>query len=100
MIYPGRIFNGIERVNVEWHVAGWVVGPLSLVFAALAIVLFAVLGQFGTGWALVGVAIALVLWAIYVPLSNKINPGLRIKETTMLRILLSSIRKRHQSNGH
>lgn len=91
---PGRVFNGVERVPIEWRVAGWTIGRLSLVFPALAIVMFA-LGANVTLWlGLVLAAIPAALWAIYVPMSNRVNPDLRLDELTMLRLMLWSLRHR------
>lgn len=91
---PGRVFNGVERVPVEWRIAGWTIGPLSFVFPALAIALFA-LGANITVW--VGVLFALIpalLWVIYVPLSNRVNPELRLRELTMIQLVVSGLRHR------
>lgn len=98
MIRPGRVFNGVEKVPVEWHVAGYVLGPWSLAFPAMAIAIAAVTASISP-WLALGLALVpIAVWAWYIPFSNRINPDLRIGEVTALIHFLRSCARPHSSN--
>lgn len=97
MALPGRVFNGVENVPVEFHSGRWTIGPLTMVFPALSI-LCALVFQVVSPFAAIGSAVVpLILALIYIPFMNKINPGIRIRELTALRILITATRNRRTS---
>lgn len=94
MALPGRVFNGVENVPVEYHSGRWTIGPLTMVFPAMSI-LFALIFQAISPFAAIGSAvIPLLLALIYIPWMNKINPGVRIKELTAIRLCLHAVNNR------
>lgn len=94
MALPGRVFNGVENVPVEYHSGRWTIGPLTMVFPAMSIFL-ALIFQAISPFAAIGSAVVPILLAlIYIPWMNKINPGVRIKELTAIRLCLNAANNR------
>lgn len=92
---PGRVFNGIERIPMEWRFAGWTVGPLTWVWVAIAIfnlMFFSRVLGMPTFVTIIAVIVPLVGSLLYIRWMNTINPDLRIKELTAVMLWLSGVR--------
>lgn len=92
---PGRVFNGVDRTPLEWRFAGWVVGPLTWVWVALAIFNLAVFTRVIPAPLFIVFLVTLlplVCAVLYIRWINTINPDIRIKETTAIYLWWSGSR--------
>lgn len=94
---PGRVFNGVENVPVEFHSGKWTIGPLTMIFPALSILFMLIFQVVSALVAVIAAVIPLALALIYIPFMNKINPGIRIKELTAIRIYIDAARNRRRT---
>lgn len=95
---PGRVFNGVDRVPVQFVIAGWRVGLITAGFAVAlaaatfwAVTIHVALGVF------VGI-IALVVFGTVVRVIHKSDPHHNLSELTVYRLALFGSRARYITN--
>lgn len=95
---PGRVYNGVDRVPVQFVVIGWRIGLVTagLIMAMVAVSFFLVTIHLALGITAAAVSLAVFAWTVRVV--HKSDPHHALSELTVYRLVIFGTRARYLTN--